>query len=409
MAVAICLAASACGLGPETEDTVVTQAFVAAGSIDALRDLDGGEVELVGWVADGAGEVEIHTADGITSVTATDRRADLAAVGTSAYGFTVVVDAPAEGQVCLVIAGRDVDCVRRGCANLFSADFRAALRDDHPDPRWSVAVTDLRTGCEYGVRPDRAMTSASVMKIQYLGALTQQAAEEGRRLSSTELGLAEAMMHYSLNPETAAIIGRVGNNPALERLDPVVGAADTVHVSPFGATLTTAADRTRVAIAVLHGDDSLDGAAVEMAREVVAGLHPAQAWGISAGVPADHQVWLKNGFFPLTGFGWRVASSGVVTDPLGGSYAITILTDSNATQLGGIEMVEAISRHVADHLTDGPAARRPFDDAECIDHGGGGSWTGLALALGLEASDAADVRRLAGGDGPMRGQLVCRP
>lgn len=408
-AVAVALTAAACGVATSSDETVAAQASPGQGVIDAANERGAG-LEIVGWVASGTPRsAEIRTSIETITIAADERRADLAAVGTPAYGFRVVVESPPSGDVCLVVDGRDLDCVQLGCADLFDAAFRAGLRDDHPEPRWSVAVTDLRTGCEYGVRRNRVMTSASVMKIQYLAALTQQAAEEGRRLSSTERSLAEAMMHYSLNPETGAIIGRVGGNPALERLDPVVGAVATTHVSPFGATLTTAADRTSVALATLHGDNSLDGSAIEMAREVVAGLHPAQAWGISAGVPADHDVLLKNGFFPLTGFGWRVASSGIVTDPFGGAYAITILTDTNATQLGGIEMVEAISRHVAEHLTDGPAAQRPFDDAVCIDHAGGGSWTGLALALGLEASDAAAVRRVAGGDGPMRGQLICRP
>lgn len=409
VAVAAIVVAAGCG-DASSQRTVAAQVPPGGGAIDAVSQVAGGDLEIVGWVAaDGPRSVEVRTPAGTVSVTADLRRVDLATVGTSAYGFRTVVEAPQPGSVCLVADGRELDCVRRGCADLFDSAFRAELRDAHPEPRWSVAVVDLRTGCQYGVRRNREMTSASVMKIQYLGALTQQAAEDGRRLSTTERSLAEAMMHYSLNPETGAIIGRVGGNAALERLDPVVGATDTVHVSPFGATRTTAADRTRVAIATLHGDNTLDGIAVEMAREVVAGLHPAQAWGISAGVPADHDVLLKNGFFPLTGFGWRVASSGVVTDPQGGAYAITILTDTNDTQLGGIEMVETISRHVAAQLTDGPAARRPFDDAVCIDHGGGGSWTSLALALGLDAADAADVRRIAGGDGPMRGQLVCRP
>ncbi|MEM7288268.1 MAG: serine hydrolase [Actinomycetota bacterium] len=404
------LVAGACGAGAGTDQTIAGQSAPGSGVIDTVRPLDGGKLEIVGWVAsDGPRGADVRIANETIAVGALERRPDLSTVGVEAYRFSLVIDPPPTGPACLVVDGIEVDCVRLGCVELFDAEFRQQLRDTHPDPRWSVAVTDLRTGCEYGVRAHRSMTSASVIKIQFLGGLAQQAAEEGRRLSATELRLAEAMMHYSLNPETAAVIGRIGNNPGLERLDSVMGAVETQHVSPFGATLTTAADRTRVAIATLHGDSSLDGAAVEMAREVAAGLHPAQAWGVSAGVPGGHDVLLKNGFFPLTGRGWRVASSGVVTDPFGGAYAITILTDTNDTQLGGIEMVEAISRHVAERLTDGVAAERPFDDIVCIDHPGGGSWTGLALQLGLSASEADEVRRVAGGDGPMRGQLVCRP
>ena len=408
-ALVVALIGAACGAAPASEHTVAAQAAVD-GVIDLVADLEDGLVEVIGWVEGGpAVPFTIRVGDDVTAGTASQARPDLDAAGRSGVGFDIVVAASVDDDLCLVVGGREVDCVRRGCVDMFDSAFRGDLRDDHPDPRWSVSVVDLRTGCEYGVRSDRVMTSASVIKIQFLAGLTQRAADDGRSLNGTELALAEAMMHYSLNPESGSIIGRIGGNAALERLDGELGAIDTIHVSPFGATLTTAADRTRVAVAALHGDGSLDGAAVEMAREIVAGLHPAQAWGVSAGVPADHDVLLKNGFFPLSGFGWRVASSGVVTDPLGGAYAITVLTDFNETQLGGIEMVEAISRHVAAHLTEGPAGVRPYDDWECIDHGGGGSWTGLALALGLEATDADDVRRVAGGDGPMRGQLVCRP
>ena len=150
VAVAAIVVAAGCG-DASSQRTVAAQAPLGGGAIDAVSQVAGGDLEIVGWVAaDGPRSVEVRTPAGTVSVTADLRRVDLATVGTSAYGFRTVVEEPQPGSVCLVADGRELDCVRRGCADLFDSAFRAELRDAHPEPRWSVAVVDLRTGCQYG-------------------------------------------------------------------------------------------------------------------------------------------------------------------------------------------------------------------------------------------------------------------
>src|SRR5207237_503334 len=47
---------------------------------------------------------------------------------------------------------------------------------------------------------------------------------------------------------------------------------------------------------------------------------------------------------------WRINSSGVVFDPGGGSYVVTVLTDGWPTEASGIDGNETVSRAIADKL-----------------------------------------------------------
>ena len=135
-----------------------------------------------------------------------------------------------------------------------------------------------------------------------------------------------------------------------------------------------------------------------------------QQWGISADVPEGYDVALKNGFFPMTGVGWRVGSTGYVADPDGGGYAMTILTDRMLTQAEGIALVErdCVARQQTPRVRS--VRRSSLGRVECITNpASGGSWTSLTQSLGLPASRADDVRRAAGGGGPFRGQSICTP
>lgn len=332
---------------------------------------------------------------------------DAVSVGTH-FGFEATISGAAGDVVCAEV-GPAVDCAPAGCAtDVFSDGFVDRIHAAYPDQRITASVMDTRTGCTYGLQANLPITTASVMKLEVLGAVLLEAQGEGRTLTERELGLAEAMLHLSLNPETAVLWGQVGF-AGMTGFSQSVGADHTTHTAVFGATVSTAADRTKVALAVLAGAGPLDWEAVEQAWTMLAGVHPSQQWGISAGVAEGFSVVNKNGFYPLTGSGWRVGSTGFVADPDGGGYAVTIMTDRNPDQAEGVDLVERVGRHIGRRLTWGPVADRPFDDVECVLHSGGETWVGLAARLGLSPGDADAVRRTAGGDGPFRGQLVCTP
>ncbi len=370
------------------------------------------DATIAGWVlADAPRPVAIVVGGDTTEGLAGQRRLDveLVAPGETAWGFTVELAGPVSETACLRLDGELVDCAWIGCADLFGPTFARRLRDRFPGQRFSAHVVDTRTGCEYGLRPDLRITTASVVKVEILGGLLLEAQRAGRSLTDRERRNAEAMMQLSLNPETGAIWSQLGGVAGMTALDRRLGATATTQAQAFGATWSTARDRTTVTLAVLDGRGPLKWSSVEVAHEIMAGVHPAQQWGISAGVAAGFRAVSKNGFYPMTGYGWRVGSTGFVADPDGGGYAITIMSDHNATQAAGIALVEAIARHVARSLTAGPAAERPFEQVRCLTHRGGGSWASLTRRLGLPASRADDVRRIAGGDGPLTGQLVCHP
>ena len=132
----------------------------------------------------------------------------------------------------------------------------------------------------------------------------------------------------------------------------------------------------------------------------------AQSWGVSAGLPAGHEFALKNGFYPMAGRGWRLATTGVVRTPSGGAYAMTILTDGNADEASGIELVEAVARRVNAELTVGAPAPRAVDGLRCIQTTAGQSWADAGAALAVDDLDR--LRHLSGGEAaPLGGQRVC--
>ena len=158
---------------------------------------------------------------------------------------------------------------------------------------------------------------------------------------------------------------------------------------------------------MLQGPGPLAPAYRAEAWRYLSSVHPTQRWGISAGLPSGWSVALKNGFYPMRGYGWRVGSTGFARAGSGGGYALTVLTDGGRDQGQGMRLVETVSRRVAALLAGGPAAPRPSDRAVCTGTSSGESWATVARRLG---SDAAGVRTVSGGNpSPLQGQWACSP
>lgn len=401
---------------PGLDSQVLTRSLVVGerrGAIDVVRVGDAGRAQVVGWVDTVSAEaVTLRSGGhGVPAMLAGERH-DLAAAtstrGRRGFHAELVGTGP---TVCLLLGDAVADCAWVGCdPGVFSDRFRRRLAREAGSARVTASVIDLRTGCEYGIDEEVLITTASVIKVQVLAALLLEAGAQQRALTPREVSLVDGMIQRSLNPETGVLWAAAGGVTGLDRVDRRLGATSTAHTSAFGATVSTARDRSVVSLAVLGGGGALGWPQVELARHFLAGVTRAQQWGISAGVASGHPVWLKNGFFPLRGRGWRVGSTGFVADPDGEGYAFTVLTDQNLDQAGGIELVELVARHVNRRLTAGADQVRPYDEVRCLTADrSGGSWTGWARALGLPASAAEEVRRSAGGDGPMRGQSICTP
>jgi hypothetical protein len=219
------------------------------------------------------------------------------------------------------------------------------------------------------------------------------------------------MIRYSFNPETSALYGYVGYEAGMRATDGRFGVTNTTHTAKFGATQSTAVDRTNVALKLLYGGGGLQQSGREEAWAYMSDVHPLQEWGISAGVPVGWTVAQKNGFYPSTGVGWRVGSSGFVRqDTADQGYAITVMTEGASSQRTGIRLVEEVARRAAGALTVGPGDERDFDRARCVQTSAGESWTGVAARLELSSGWADDVRTIAGGNpSPLSGQMACSP
>jgi hypothetical protein len=296
--------------------------------------------------------------------------------------------------------------------DVFPASYAQRLASDYPSQRVTASVYDTRTGCWYHLNRSLRLTTASVIKGGILGATLLRAQDRGRRLTTSERNLAGPMIRLSHNPPTSTLFSNIGGVTAMNAFDRRVGATETRNTSQWGATLTSARDRTLVSLRMLHGGGSLQAAARSDAWAYMTNVNPTQRWGINAGVTIGMETALKNGFYPMSGNGWRVGSTGFVRNrQTKAGYVVTILTDRGSDQHVGIRLVERVARQVAYRLADaGSIAARPVDRAVCTKTRSGESWGTVAMRLGLSSSRGPDVRWVSGGNpSPLQGQRACSP
>ena len=295
-----------------------------------------------------------------------------------------------------------------GCAAVFPSGYAEQLARDFPSQRVTASVFDTRTGCEYRLNHGLRITTASVIKAGVLGAVLLKAQDAGRGLTDWERARIRPMVQLSHNnPYTSDLYSHVGGVAGMDRADRRWGSQATTNSAAYGATWTTAADRTRISLRMLHGGGPLKAAGVAEAWRYMSTTHPTHRWGISAGVPSGWAVAQKNGFYPMRGYGWRVGSTGFVRQRTGGGYAVTVLTDGGSSQVQGMRLVETVSRRVAGVLAGGPPAARSVDRAVCTTTSSGETWTAVARRVG---STAAAVRTVSGGNpSPLQGQRACSP
>jgi beta-lactamase class A len=331
------------------------------------------------------------------------------AVLTTALVTGLLVAAP---TVTSTRASAAATVARVACRTPFRAPFATALAREFPGQRATASVYDTSNGCWYGLHPSLRLTTASVIKAAVMGAVLLRAQDRGRGPTAWERYRIRPMITYSYNnPYVSDLLSRVGGVAGMNRFDKRMGATHTSNSLAYGATWTTAEDRTRIALGMLHRGGPLHTAARAEAWRAMTSVTPTQRWGITAGVPAGRTVALKNGFYPMRNYGWRVGSTGYVRlADVDSGYVITVLTDKNPNQVAGIRLVERVSRQVAATLTDGPAMPRIVSRARCVTTRSGQTWRQVARLVGLPTSRWAEVRRVSGGNpAPLSGQRACSP
>lgn len=316
--------------------------------------------------------------------------------------------------VVVLVAGAPVASGTAGaavCTDPFTPQFRASVDQRFPGQRITAAVYDTRTGCWYHLNRGMRITTASVIKMQFLAGVLARAQDQGRGITAWERTRLEPTMWLSHNPPATDLFLSLGGIDGMEALDRRFGLADTTHSNHWGAAISTAEARTKLALSMLDGGGPLGPSARATAWDFMTRVHPTQQWGISAGVPAGWTVALKNGFYPLDGpTRWRIGSSGFVRDDLTGEgYAITVQSDRNPDHFAGQALVEYVSAEVATVLTDGATAPRAVDRSRCVRTSSGESWNNVAARLGVP-NDPGGVRAVAGGgSSALGGMRACAP
>ena len=319
-------------------------------------------------------------------------------------GWSTTAPAAAESDPCVA-------------ANPFPPAFGAAVDAAWPGHRITAAVLDIRTGCAYGFRPGERVTTASVFKVELYAGILLRAQSQGRWLTSSEAAGAWPMITESANPPTSSFFSSLGGVGGVDALSRTFGMTDTRAASPWGLTVTSAADQVRLLDQVVVGrggplSASYRQALVDAMRNVV----PSQRWGIGAGVPPGWTVALKNGFADSRCCGWRTNSVGYVQPPDGGAgYVVAILTDGWSSQAEGVAVVEWIARAVSMRLAPTPYLGFPstpaFVERVLTDvNGAPPPFADLATIVGFLGHDAAVapafLDAVLAGDGSGRGDLV---
>lgn len=220
----------------------------------------------------------------------------------------------------------------------------------------TAAVYDRRTGKTWvfhrGVRED----TASIVKVEIMGAALKQAQTAGSPLPGTELALMTTMIEISDNNAATELLKDDGGPPAVQSFDRSAGMARTTvstlafipgstTLPGWGLTKTTAFDEVKLVRDFAYPNSILNGINRHFGLGLMEKIESDQAWGVSGGVPAGTTIALKNGWLPLdlaNDTNWQVDSIGWIRGQ-GRNYVLAVLSNGNPTEQAGIATIERIS------------------------------------------------------------------
>ncbi len=205
----------------------------------------------------------------------------------------------------------------------------------------TAAVLDLRNGTLYQFEPGLPVLTASIVKIEILGTLLDEAQAEDRSLTPAEQAEAPAITEWSDNAVASALYAEVGGPPAVATFDHEAGMVQTNLASDWSITSTTAADQVALVRDLVLPNRVLTDPSRAFVLNLMEHVIPSQAWGISAGVAPGATVALKGGDMPV-GAGTVINSIGWVRGH-GRDYAIAVLTTGDPSAQYGIQTLSIVS------------------------------------------------------------------
>jgi beta-lactamase class A len=234
----------------------------------------------------------------------------------------------------------------------FAHDVASDLEAAYPGKLITAHVHDLRSGCSYSLNSENRQRTASVFKVMVMVGTLLEAQDEGRAVSDWEMSQLTPMITESANYPVRALWRSFGASPWFAAQAEAFGLDETrVSAdggSSWGLTTTSAEDQVDLLRQALLGEwGPLEGEYRKLATELMTSVVPAQTWGVTAGVPDDWRVAMKNGFAGIT-----INSVGWMDEP-GPSkgYVVAILSQGWPDHPTGIAAVERVSMLVAAVMT----------------------------------------------------------
>ena len=184
----------------------------------------------------------------------------------------------------------------------------------------TAAVFDAPADRTWTLNPGSVQDTASIVKVEIMGAALQEAQATGIPLPGSESALMPSMIENSDNQSATQLLADIGGPSALAKFDRSAGMMETTpstlayipgtSLPGWGLTTTTATDEVLLVSKFAFPNNILTAASRQYGLSLMEQVEADQGWGISGGVPAGTTVALKNGWLPLTASDWQVNSIG---------------------------------------------------------------------------------------------------
>lgn len=225
----------------------------------------------------------------------------------------------------------------------------------HQDSDVDIAVYNALTKQTtiYNNNTSATYPTASIVKVSVLANLLRMSQSDDTALSPTEKELAESMIVDSDNDATTTLLntyqdGYTGPDDLFSALHMT---QSKMNPEAWGMTTTTAQDQLKLLNALAYGQKSpLNRSDRHYVLHLMANVSPDQAWGVSKGISDNATIQLKNGWLDSDDDdGWIVNSIGHIQTK-DSNYTIAVLTNGNATEADGIDLIESLSLATAQQL-----------------------------------------------------------
>lgn len=227
----------------------------------------------------------------------------------------------------------------------------------------TAAVYDRLTGKTWVFHPGVREYTASIVKVEIMGAALKQAQTAGSPLPGTELALMTTMIENSDNNAATELLKDDGGPAGVQSFDQSVGMTRTrvstlafipgsTTLPGWGLTTTTASDEVKLVRDFAYPNSILNSLNRNYGLALMEKIESDQAWGVSGGVPAGTTIALKNGWLPLnlaSDTNWQVDSIGWIHGH-GRDYVLAVLSNQNPTEQAGIDTIEHISSVIYSEL-----------------------------------------------------------